>query len=131
MKEKISREVSDFRKELIASPFESFIVKLLADGWIAHVEPMQMCFCGNDIPVYSPNLEVINCPRKPFYLTLLYVWCCLHREQALLTARREPILSRERVHERVRYPNVYDCYAEATKLPAFVGGARVSRVTSL
>ncbi|XP_077950237.1 activating signal cointegrator 1 complex subunit 3 isoform X2 [Gasterosteus aculeatus] len=47
------------------------------------------------------------------------------REQALLTARREPILSRERVHERVRYPNVYDCYAEATKLPAFVGGARM------
>uniref|UniRef100_G3PM43 Activating signal cointegrator 1 complex subunit 3 n=1 Tax=Gasterosteus aculeatus aculeatus TaxID=481459 RepID=G3PM43_GASAC len=47
------------------------------------------------------------------------------REQALLTARREPILSRERVHERVRYPNVYDCYAEATKMPAFVGGARM------
>ncbi|KAM7382306.1 hypothetical protein PAMP_002044 [Pampus punctatissimus] len=47
------------------------------------------------------------------------------REQALLTARREPILSRERVYERIRYPNVYDCYAEATKTPAFVGGARM------
>ncbi|XP_044063670.1 activating signal cointegrator 1 complex subunit 3 [Siniperca chuatsi] len=47
------------------------------------------------------------------------------REQALLTARREPILSRERVSERIRYPNVYDSYAEATKTPAFVGGARM------
>nr|XP_046256523.1 activating signal cointegrator 1 complex subunit 3 [Scatophagus argus] len=47
------------------------------------------------------------------------------REQALLTARREPVLSRERVYERIRYPNVYDSYAEATKLPAFVGGARM------
>ncbi|XP_076593233.1 activating signal cointegrator 1 complex subunit 3 isoform X1 [Chaetodon auriga] len=47
------------------------------------------------------------------------------REQALLTARREPVLSRERVYERVRYPNVYDSYAEATKSPAFVGGARL------
>lgn len=50
----------------------------------------------------------------------------LYREQALLTARREPVLSRERVYERIRYPNVYDCYAEAAKTPAFVGGARVS-----
>lgn len=47
------------------------------------------------------------------------------REQALLTARRDPILSRERVYERIRYPNVYDSYAEATKMPAFVGGARM------
>ncbi|XP_067458608.1 activating signal cointegrator 1 complex subunit 3 [Thunnus thynnus] len=47
------------------------------------------------------------------------------REQALLTARREPVLGRERVYERIRYPNVYDCYAEATKTPAFVGGARM------
>ncbi|KAM6995450.1 activating signal cointegrator 1 complex subunit 3 isoform 1-T2 [Tautogolabrus adspersus] len=47
------------------------------------------------------------------------------REQALLTARREPVFSRERVYERIRYPNVYDCYAEATKSPAFVGGARL------
>ncbi|XP_028326089.1 activating signal cointegrator 1 complex subunit 3 isoform X2 [Gouania willdenowi] len=47
------------------------------------------------------------------------------REQALLNARREPILARERVYERIRYPNVYDCYAEATKTPAFVGGARM------
>ncbi|XP_056289492.1 activating signal cointegrator 1 complex subunit 3 [Pseudoliparis swirei] len=49
----------------------------------------------------------------------------IQREQALLTARREPVLSRERVYERIRYPNVYDCYAEATKMPAFVGGARL------
>lgn len=47
------------------------------------------------------------------------------REQALLNARREPVLSRERVYERIRYPNVYDSYAEATKTPAFVGGARM------
>uniref|UniRef100_A0A4W5RGW0 Activating signal cointegrator 1 complex subunit 3 n=1 Tax=Hucho hucho TaxID=62062 RepID=A0A4W5RGW0_9TELE len=47
------------------------------------------------------------------------------REQALLTARRSPVLSRERVYERVRYPNVYDCYAEATKTSAFVGGAKL------
>ncbi|KAM9852705.1 activating signal cointegrator 1 complex subunit 3 [Aulostomus maculatus] len=47
------------------------------------------------------------------------------REQALLTARHEPVLSRERVYERIRYPNVYDSYAEATKTPAFVGGARM------
>ncbi|XP_039972901.1 activating signal cointegrator 1 complex subunit 3 [Xiphias gladius] len=48
-----------------------------------------------------------------------------HREHALLTARREPVLSRERVYERIKYPNVYDIYAEATKMPAFVGGARM------
>lgn len=47
------------------------------------------------------------------------------REQALLTARRDPVFSRERVYERVRYPNVYDSYGEATKSPAFVGGARM------
>lgn len=47
------------------------------------------------------------------------------REQALLTARREPVWGRERVYERIRYPNVYDCYAEAAKMPAFVGGARM------
>ncbi|KAF7647613.1 hypothetical protein LDENG_00169770 [Lucifuga dentata] len=47
------------------------------------------------------------------------------REQALLTARREPLLSRERVYERIRFPNVYDSYAEATKTPAFVGGAKM------
>ncbi|KAM4632986.1 activating signal cointegrator 1 complex subunit 3 [Polymixia lowei] len=47
------------------------------------------------------------------------------REQALLTARREPVLSRERVYERVCYPNVYDSYGDATKTPAFVGGAKM------
>ncbi|XP_038129491.1 activating signal cointegrator 1 complex subunit 3 [Cyprinodon tularosa] len=47
------------------------------------------------------------------------------REQALLNARYEPVLTRERVYERIRYPNVYDSYAEATKAPAFVGGARL------
>ncbi|XP_028984262.1 activating signal cointegrator 1 complex subunit 3-like [Betta splendens] len=48
-----------------------------------------------------------------------------HREQALLTAKHEPLLSRDRVYERIRYPNVYDSYAEATKSPAFVGGSRM------
>ncbi|XP_013879087.1 activating signal cointegrator 1 complex subunit 3 [Austrofundulus limnaeus] len=48
-----------------------------------------------------------------------------HREQALLNARYEPILTRERVYERIRYPNVFDSYAEATNAPAFVGGARM------
>ncbi|XP_014854229.1 PREDICTED: activating signal cointegrator 1 complex subunit 3-like [Poecilia mexicana] len=47
------------------------------------------------------------------------------REHALLNARYEPLLTRERVYERIRYPNVYDSYAEATKAPAFVGGARL------
>ncbi|XP_026040959.1 activating signal cointegrator 1 complex subunit 3 isoform X1 [Maylandia zebra] len=47
------------------------------------------------------------------------------REQALLTARHEPVLSRDRVYERIRYPNVYDNLAEATKTAAFVGGARM------
>uniref|UniRef100_A0A3B3DTQ4 Activating signal cointegrator 1 complex subunit 3 n=1 Tax=Oryzias melastigma TaxID=30732 RepID=A0A3B3DTQ4_ORYME len=47
------------------------------------------------------------------------------REQALLTARSEPLLIRDKVYERIRYPNVYDSYAEATKAPAFVGGARL------
>uniref|UniRef100_A0A8C6SMC7 Activating signal cointegrator 1 complex subunit 3 n=1 Tax=Neogobius melanostomus TaxID=47308 RepID=A0A8C6SMC7_9GOBI len=47
------------------------------------------------------------------------------REHSLMNARREPVLLRERVYERVRYPNVYDCYGEATKAPAFVGGARM------
>ncbi|XP_036820281.1 activating signal cointegrator 1 complex subunit 3-like [Oncorhynchus mykiss] len=47
------------------------------------------------------------------------------QEQALLTARWSPVLSRERVYKRVRYPNVYDCYAEATKTSAFVGGAKL------
>ncbi|XP_051922360.1 activating signal cointegrator 1 complex subunit 3 [Hippocampus zosterae] len=47
------------------------------------------------------------------------------REQALLTARHEPVLTRERVYERIKYPNVYDSYADATKTPAFVGGTRM------
>ncbi|XP_061919735.1 activating signal cointegrator 1 complex subunit 3 [Entelurus aequoreus] len=47
------------------------------------------------------------------------------REHALLTARQEPVLCRDRVHERIKYPNVYDSYAEAAKTPAFVGGARM------
>ncbi|XP_061770948.1 activating signal cointegrator 1 complex subunit 3 [Nerophis ophidion] len=47
------------------------------------------------------------------------------REHALLTARQEPLLCRERVYERIKYPNVYDSYAEAAKTPAFVGGARM------
>ncbi|XP_049587818.1 activating signal cointegrator 1 complex subunit 3 [Syngnathus scovelli] len=47
------------------------------------------------------------------------------REHALLTARHEPVLTRERVYERIKYPNVYDSYAEATKAPAFIGGARM------
>ncbi|KAM9426396.1 activating signal cointegrator 1 complex subunit 3 [Pholidichthys leucotaenia] len=47
------------------------------------------------------------------------------REQALLTARTDPVLSREKVYDHVRYPNVYDSYAEATKTPAFVGGSRM------
>lgn len=50
----------------------------------------------------------------------------LHSEQALLTARRDPILSRDRGPQRPRYPHVYDSYAEASKMAAFVGGARVS-----
>ncbi|KAM3873609.1 activating signal cointegrator 1 complex subunit 3 [Diretmus argenteus] len=47
------------------------------------------------------------------------------REQSLMTARREPVLSRERVYERIRYPNVYDLYGDVTKTSAFVGGAKM------
>ncbi|KPP78746.1 activating signal cointegrator 1 complex subunit 3-like [Scleropages formosus] len=46
-------------------------------------------------------------------------------EHALLTARRLPLLGRQRDHQRIRYPHVYDAYAEATKMPAFVGGAKL------
>lgn len=53
-----------------------------------------------------------------------------HSEQALLTARRDPILSRDGGYQRPRYPNVYDSYAEATKMAAFVGGARVSSLST-
>ncbi|KAI2655717.1 Activating signal cointegrator 1 complex subunit 3 [Labeo rohita] len=49
----------------------------------------------------------------------------LQREQALLTARSSPVLGRHRDYERIRYPHVYDCYAEATKTSAFVGGAKM------
>ncbi|KAJ8288293.1 hypothetical protein COCON_G00009520 [Conger conger] len=49
----------------------------------------------------------------------------LHREQALLTARRSPVLGRQREYERIRYPHVYDAYAEASKTSAFVGGAKM------
>ncbi|KAJ8354135.1 hypothetical protein SKAU_G00217020 [Synaphobranchus kaupii] len=48
-----------------------------------------------------------------------------HREQALLTARRSPVLGRQREYERIRYPHVYDAYVEATKTSAFVGGAKM------
>ncbi|KAL6488712.1 hypothetical protein MHYP_G00024530 [Metynnis hypsauchen] len=49
----------------------------------------------------------------------------LQREQALLTARRSPVLGRQREYERPRYPHVYDSYAEATKTSAFIGGAKM------
>ncbi|KAI1885583.1 hypothetical protein AGOR_G00205300 [Albula goreensis] len=49
----------------------------------------------------------------------------LQREQALLTARRSPVLGRQREYERIRYPHVYDAYAEASKTSAFVGGAKM------
>ncbi|XP_039603796.1 activating signal cointegrator 1 complex subunit 3 [Polypterus senegalus] len=49
----------------------------------------------------------------------------LQREQALLTARISPILSRQREYERIHYPHVYDSYAEAMKTSAFIGGSKV------
>nr|XP_023662018.1 activating signal cointegrator 1 complex subunit 3 [Paramormyrops kingsleyae]XP_023662019.1 activating signal cointegrator 1 complex subunit 3 [Paramormyrops kingsleyae]XP_023662021.1 activating signal cointegrator 1 complex subunit 3 [Paramormyrops kingsleyae] len=49
----------------------------------------------------------------------------LQREQALLSACRSPVLGREREYQHVRYPHVYDSYAEATKMSAFVGGAKM------
>ncbi|XP_076136691.1 activating signal cointegrator 1 complex subunit 3 [Alosa pseudoharengus] len=49
----------------------------------------------------------------------------LQREQALLTARRSPVLGRHREPERIRYPHVYDSFAEATKTSAFVGGSKL------
>lgn len=50
---------------------------------------------------------------------------CVCREQALLTARYSPVLGRHRDYERIRYPHVYDSYAEAIKTSAFVGGSKV------
>lgn len=52
--------------------------------------------------------------------------CFVSREQALLTARRSPVLGRHREYERIHYPHVYDAYAEATKTSAFIGGSKVS-----
>lgn len=49
----------------------------------------------------------------------------LQREQALLTARYSPVLGRHRDYERIRYPHVYDSYAEAIKTSAFVGGSKM------
>lgn len=49
----------------------------------------------------------------------------LQREQALLTARRSPVLGHQREYERIHYPNVYDAYAEATKTSAFIGGSKM------
>ncbi|XP_031431613.1 activating signal cointegrator 1 complex subunit 3 isoform X2 [Clupea harengus] len=49
----------------------------------------------------------------------------LQREQALLTARRSPVLGRHYEPERIRFPNVYDSFAEAVKTSAFVGGAKL------
>lgn len=56
-------------------------------------------------------------------LMCISVFVC--REQALLTARRSPVLGRHRDYERIRYPHVYDSYAEAIKTSAFVGGSKV------
>ncbi|XP_053566552.1 activating signal cointegrator 1 complex subunit 3 [Bombina bombina] len=50
----------------------------------------------------------------------------MQREQALLNARTNPILGKDRDYgERVRYPHVYDSHAEAMKSSAFVGGAKL------
>ncbi|XP_048883103.1 activating signal cointegrator 1 complex subunit 3 [Brienomyrus brachyistius] len=49
----------------------------------------------------------------------------LQREQALLSARHSPVFGREREYQRIRYPHVYDSYAEAIKMSAFVGGAKM------
>ncbi|XP_077455363.1 activating signal cointegrator 1 complex subunit 3 isoform X2 [Stigmatopora argus] len=69
------------------------------------------------------GIEDVECSEEPMHFDPKEMR--VQREQALLTARREPILGRERVYERIKYPNVYDSYAEATKTPAFVGGARM------
>lgn len=80
------------------------------------------------------NEIYILCTAYKFYLSTvtiiseysIHLVCFVsYSEQALLTARRDPVLSRDRVYERIKYPNVYDLYAEATRMPAFVGGARV------
>ncbi|MCJ8728529.1 hypothetical protein PDJAM_G00005490 [Pangasius djambal] len=49
----------------------------------------------------------------------------LQREQALLTARRSPVLGHQREYERIHYPHVYDAYAEAKKTSAFIGGSKM------
>lgn len=57
------------------------------------------------------------------------VFLCVfvNREQALLNARSSPVLVRHREYERIRYPHVYDSYAEAIKTSAFIGGSKVRK----
>ncbi|GAA6072811.1 activating signal cointegrator 1 complex subunit 3, partial [Tachysurus ichikawai] len=62
--------------------------------------------------------EIESLNPKPSVLSVL------SGEQALLTARRSPVLGRQREYERIHYPHVYDAYAEATKTSAFIGGSK-------
>lgn len=49
----------------------------------------------------------------------------IQREHALLTAQKSPVLGRQKTYEKIHYPNVYDCCAEAMKTSAFIGGSKL------
>ncbi|XP_045150249.1 activating signal cointegrator 1 complex subunit 3 [Echinops telfairi] len=51
----------------------------------------------------------------------------LQREQALLSARSFPVLSRQKEmgNEKMRFPHVYDSQVEAMKTSAFIAGAKM------
>lgn len=117
---------------IFASSFESSINALFSfkseTGLNMRVQSQRLRVCDVLVRCKHAELTFEFCLFHHERPVLLYraTLVCFYRELALLTARREPVLSRERVYERIRYPNVYDSYAEATKTPAFVGGARVS-----
>lgn len=139
----IAREASHWRKQLIPYIYDT-VFNNLEMHMKGNLNDLYICRFGKVLIIYfvysflklwsidwfmftsfSLSWSYICCLLWSFIFSMY--WISLHREQALLTARREPILSRERVYEHIRYPNVYDSYAEATKMPAFVGGARVRR----
>ncbi|XP_043925219.1 activating signal cointegrator 1 complex subunit 3 [Protopterus annectens] len=50
----------------------------------------------------------------------------MQREYALMNARKEPVLTRERMnYDLIYYPHVYDSHAEARKTSAFIGGTKM------
>lgn len=102
---------------LNGSELISYIIKKHLLSYFPVLGEMKCCsaFDGSRLPVKS-----VDC---------LWISVFVCREQALLTARYSPVLGRHRDYERIRYPHVYDSYAEAIMTSAFVGGAKVKAHT--